>query len=178
MFDAARRWLGAVCAAWAVMPHPCGAAQQASARELASDPCARPPVGSAVSDPAELRSSDGVLSLELSVRNHREADGSIRYCYVTAAGQQSPTLRMRPGDLLVLKLKNELVDLGATTAAGPAMPAHVHAAPPPVAGQDPCTSASMSLTADEPALSWLDRAAGLPSGRGAQDLDRGGRATL
>ena len=130
MFDAARRWLWVGCAVWGVIPGPCGATPQA-----ASDPCARPPAGSLLSDPAELRSRDGVLSLELSVRNRREADGSMRYCYVTATGEQSPTLRMRPGDLLVLKLKNELADLGASAAAG--------AAP---AAQDPCTSASMSLT--------------------------------
>jgi len=130
MFDAARRWLWVGCAVWGVVPGPCGATPRA-----ASDPCARPPAGSLLSDPAELRSRDGVLSLELSVRNHREADGSMRYCYVTATGEQSPTLRMRPGDLLVLKLKNELADPGASAAAG--------AAP---AAQDPCTSASMSLT--------------------------------
>ena len=130
MFDAARRWLWVGCAVWGVVPGPCGATPRA-----ASDPCARPPAGSLLSDPAELRARDGVLSLELSVRNHREADGSVRYCYVTATGEQSPTLRMRPGDLLVLKLKNELADLGASAAAG--------AAP---AAQDPCTSASMSLT--------------------------------
>jgi FtsP/CotA-like multicopper oxidase with cupredoxin domain len=121
------------------MPGPCAAAPQRP-----SDPCARPPAGSLLSDPAELRSSDGVLSLALTVRNYREADGSIRYCYVTAAGEQSPTLRMRPGDLLVLKLKNELADLGAEPAAGGVAPAHVHRAGRP--GQDPCTSASMSLT--------------------------------
>src|ERR1700733_1925596 len=130
MFDAARRWLWLGCAVWVLIPAPCGAPPQA-----APDPCARPPAGSLLSDPAELRSSDGVLSLELTVRNHREADGSIRYCYLAATGEQSPTLRMRPGDLLVLKLKNELADLGAAAAAG--------AAP---AAQDPCTSASMSLT--------------------------------
>jgi FtsP/CotA-like multicopper oxidase with cupredoxin domain len=141
MFDAVRRWLWGGCAAWAVMVHPSWAAPQA-----AEDPCARPPAGSVLSDPAELRSSEGVLSLELSMRNHREADGSIRYCYVTAAGTQSPTLRMRAGDLLVLKLKNELVDLGAAGAVGGARPAHVHMAAPRVAEQDPCTSASMSLT--------------------------------
>ncbi len=141
MFDAVRRWLWGGCAAWAVMAHPAWAAPQA-----ADDPCARPPAGSVLADPAELRSSGGVLSLELSVRNHREADGSIRYCYVTAAGMQSPTLRMRAGDLLVLKLKNELVDLGAPGAVGGALPAHVHPAAPRVAEQDPCTSASMSLT--------------------------------
>ena len=77
MFDAARRWLWAGCAVWGVIPGPCGVTPQA-----ASDPCARPPAGSLLSDPAELRSRDGVLSLELSVRNHREADGSMRYCTV------------------------------------------------------------------------------------------------
>src|SRR5271170_833331 len=141
MLDAARRWLWLGCAVWVVMPGPCEATPQA-----ASDPCARPPAGSLLSDPAELRSSDGVLSLELTVRNHREADGSIRYCYVTATGAQSPTLRMRPGDLLVLELKNELADLGAPAAAGATVPAHVHGAVQPGAQQDPCTSASMSLT--------------------------------
>jgi FtsP/CotA-like multicopper oxidase with cupredoxin domain len=93
-----------------------------------------------------------VLSLELSMRNQRAADGSIRYCYVTATGAESPTLRMRPGDLLILKLKNELVDLGADAAAGtPAArgtlpPAHVHRAAKAAAQEDPCASAAMSLT--------------------------------
>jgi FtsP/CotA-like multicopper oxidase with cupredoxin domain len=147
MIDAARRWLLVGGAAWVVMPRPCGATPQA-----ASDPCARPPAGSLLSDPAELRSSEGILSLELTVRNYLEADGSVRYCYVTAAGQQSPTLRMRPGDLLVLKLKNELTDLGAPATAGrpaatrAAASAHVHRATQPAAQEDPCTSASMSLT--------------------------------
>ena len=142
MFDAARRWLWVGCAVWVMMPGQCGATAQG-----ASDPCVRPPAGSLLSDPAELRSRDGLLSLELSVRNQREADGSIRYCYVTATGEQSPTLRMRPGELLVLKLKNELADLGAPAAAGAGGPTHVHGTALSVAAQDPCTSASMSLTA-------------------------------
>ena len=134
---------------WAATPSPSGAAPQA-----ARDPCARPPAGSLVSDPAELRSSDGILSVELAVRNHREDDGSIRYCYVTPAGEQSPTLRMRPGDLLVLKLKNELSDLGAAPAAGAAVGAasgaeatsRTHAHDKSAAEQDPCTGGSMSIT--------------------------------
>jgi FtsP/CotA-like multicopper oxidase with cupredoxin domain len=93
-----------------------------------------------VSDPAEVRARDGVLSIELAVRNHREDDGSIRYCYVTPAGEQSPTLRLRPGDLLVLNLKNELSDLGAPAGT------HAHAHAKPDTQQDPCTNASMSLT--------------------------------
>jgi FtsP/CotA-like multicopper oxidase with cupredoxin domain len=157
MLDAARRWSWVGAAAWAIIAAPCAAAPQA-----ASDPCVRPPAGSLLSDPAELHSSEGLLSLELTLRNHRAADGSVHYCYVTAGGEQSPTLRMRPGDLLVLKLKNELADFGAPAAAGTAAPAHRHAAvepapiepgalqpapSPPQAAQDPCTSASMSITA-------------------------------
>jgi FtsP/CotA-like multicopper oxidase with cupredoxin domain len=136
MSDAMRAWLLACCAAWAAMPVATQAAAPAS-----GDPCERPPAGSLVSDPPELRSVQGVLSLELALRNHREADGSIRYCYVTPAGEQSPTLRVRPGDLLVLKLKNELTDLG--TPAAPAQ-AHIHTGT--ATNADPCTSASMSLT--------------------------------
>src|SRR5476649_2400511 len=102
-----RVWLLACCAACAAMP----AASKAAAPDRI-DPCARPPAGSLVSDPAELRSVHGVLSLELALRNFRAADGSIHYCYVTATGAQSPTLRVQPGDLLVLELSNELTDLG------------------------------------------------------------------
>jgi hypothetical protein len=34
----------------------------------------------------------------------------MRYCYLLADGTQSPTLRLRPGDLLILSLKNELTE--------------------------------------------------------------------
>jgi FtsP/CotA-like multicopper oxidase with cupredoxin domain len=134
MLSAAIRWVWLGCAVGALLPGLCRAA---------ADPCARPPPAGLVSDPPALRSRDGVLSLELAVRNYREADGSVRYCYVTPAGEQSPTLRMRPGDLLILKLKNELDDFGSAAAA----PAHAHAAAKRAAKEDPCSSASMSLTA-------------------------------
>jgi FtsP/CotA-like multicopper oxidase with cupredoxin domain len=55
-----------------------------------------------------LRSKDGILSLELSYRNVPGADGKSLYCYVYKDGVQAPTLRLRPGDLLILRLKNEL----------------------------------------------------------------------
>ena len=133
-----RVWLLACCAACAAMP----AASKAAAPDRI-DPCARPPAGSLVSDPADLRSVHGVLSLELALRNFRAADGSIHYCYVTATGAQSPTLRVQPGDLLVLELSNELTDLGTPGLAAPAQ-AHRHARA--AANADPCTSATMSIT--------------------------------
>ena len=81
------------------------------------DPCMRP-VGRTVADPPDLRSRDGLLNVDLAIHNHREADGSIRYCYTLADGTQAPTLRLHPGDQLVLRLTNALTDVGAKPAAG------------------------------------------------------------
>jgi FtsP/CotA-like multicopper oxidase with cupredoxin domain len=92
--------------------------------------CERPTPGSVVSEPEDLRSKDGVLTVDLTVRNEALPNGSMRFCYELADGNQSPTLRLKPGDLLVLRLKNEI--------KGPAS-ARKHP-------KDPCTSATMSLT--------------------------------
>jgi FtsP/CotA-like multicopper oxidase with cupredoxin domain len=93
--------------------------------------CARPAVGSAVPEPEDVRSHAGILRLDLALRGSEQADGSKRYCYVTPDGAQSPTLRLHPGDLLVLNLKNEL------TAPSPA---------PGGTPIDPCSSGAMSAT--------------------------------
>jgi hypothetical protein len=77
-------------------------AARAAAREL-PDPCPRPMPGSPVPEPRDLRSRGGVLKLDLAIRSRREADGSTRYCYVLPDGTQSPTLRLHPGDLLILR---------------------------------------------------------------------------
>jgi FtsP/CotA-like multicopper oxidase with cupredoxin domain len=73
------------------------------------DWCARPAPGSPVTEPRELRSSHGVLRVDLTIRNAVAADGSLRYCYLLADGSQSPTLQLHPGDLLDLHLMNKLV---------------------------------------------------------------------
>ncbi len=119
---------GALCALTLLL-----AAQPARAAE----PCPRPAPGSVVPEPEELRSTAGVLQLDLSIRKHTAADGSTRYCYLTAGGAQSPTLRLHPGELLVLRLKNEL-------AAAPAAAPAVGSAPQ---GDAVCRSGAMSATA-------------------------------
>jgi FtsP/CotA-like multicopper oxidase with cupredoxin domain len=101
------------------------------AADASADPCPRPAVGSAVPEPVDLRSHHGVLTVELSIRNHVEVDGSKRYCYVMADGTESPTLRVHPGDELILRLKNELTDATATVVAPTS---------------DPCTSGAMTST--------------------------------
>lgn len=86
------------------------------------DPCFRPPPGSAVTEPRDLRSRHGVLRLDLTIHDYRETDGSVRYCYLLRDGTESPTLRLHPGDLLILRLKDDLVNIPPRLASGATMP--------------------------------------------------------
>ncbi len=91
------------------------------AQNAARNECARPQPGSTVSEPEDLRSRNGVLKVDLTVHDYVETDGSTRYCYVDANGQESPTLRLSPGDLLILNLKNDLTEPGDSAPSMHAM---------------------------------------------------------
>jgi FtsP/CotA-like multicopper oxidase with cupredoxin domain len=99
-------------------------------------------VGSAVPEPEDLRSQNGILKVDLTIRDYAEASGTIRYCYILGDGGQSPTLRLSPGDLLILHLKNELKI--PEPSAAPAN--HDHSHTQPAKSSDPCNSATMTLT--------------------------------
>jgi FtsP/CotA-like multicopper oxidase with cupredoxin domain len=73
-----------------------------------SEVCPRPLEGSIVTQPTELRSENGGLTVSLKIRNSLDADGNMRYCYVDGQGHLAPTRRLWPGDVLSLTLKNEL----------------------------------------------------------------------
>lgn len=104
--------------------------------------CLRPPAGSIVADPANLRSRNGVLHVELTIRNAPGPHGSLLYCYTDAAGEQSPTLRVKPGDRVIIDLKNNL-GTGRTTHA---TAGHVHRHAEMRMGENPCSSGVMSAT--------------------------------
>jgi FtsP/CotA-like multicopper oxidase with cupredoxin domain len=76
--------------------------------QTAADPCPRPHIGSIVIQPPELYSSSGVLSADFSFRTSTGSYGRQRYCYAAGNGSQSPTLRVKAGDEVVLKLRNDL----------------------------------------------------------------------
>src|SRR5580698_967183 len=80
------------------------------AQEVPHNTCGRFPVGSTVPEPEDLRSQNGELTVDLRIHNYIDVDGSIRYCYTTPDGKESPNLRLNPGDLLTLNLKNDLTD--------------------------------------------------------------------
>jgi FtsP/CotA-like multicopper oxidase with cupredoxin domain len=106
------------------------------ATEVPGNICSRPSAGSAVGEPEDLRSRDGVLKVDLAIHNSTEADGSTRYCYIDGNGNQSPNLRLKPGDLLILHLKNDL------TVSDRALHAHMHSDK----SGDPCASGAMTPT--------------------------------
>ena len=112
------------------------------AAELPSDSCRRPAIGSVLPEPEDLRSRDGVLKVDLTIRNSTQANGSTRYCYIDGNGNQSPNLRLKPGDLLILRLKNELTVPDSATAPGSHGHAHMHTDQ----RGDPCVSGAMTAT--------------------------------
>jgi FtsP/CotA-like multicopper oxidase with cupredoxin domain len=112
-----------------------------SAQEAAKDYCLRPSPGSAVGEPADLRSKNGVLKVNLTIHNFTEPDGSVRYCYIDENGDESPTLRLHPGDLLILKLKN-----GLTASDKNSIATTAPVAKRPARDADSCTS-RLTMTA-------------------------------
>ncbi len=114
------------------------------AQGVSQDACPRPRQGSEVPEPEDLRSQNGVLRVDLTVHNVKEADGTTRYCYLLPDGSQSPTLRVKPGDELILNLKNNLTDSGSSAPAPANRQTHHHGNS--AASSDPCQSGLMSAT--------------------------------
>ncbi|MGD0267480.1 MAG: multicopper oxidase domain-containing protein [Candidatus Sulfotelmatobacter sp.] len=105
----------------------------------AEDLCPRPLPGSTVTGPTDLRSRNGVLKVEITAHNAKQSDGTTRYCFVDENGSESPTLRVSPGDLVILTLKNDLTVL----TSGAAM-AHRHAHEDAAKNGNSCTSELMT----------------------------------
>jgi FtsP/CotA-like multicopper oxidase with cupredoxin domain len=116
--------------------------QSVFAQKMPTDICARPSLGSVVPEPEDLRSQNGILKVNLTVRSVSERGKPDRFCYVAEDGSESPTLRLHPGDLLILNLKNDLADASFAAAAD----AHANNHSTSAKTSDPCTSGSMTLT--------------------------------
>ncbi len=141
-----RRLAAAVC----LFALALGAAGRATAKDL-SHGCPRPAPGGVVPEPRDLRSHDGVLKLDLSIYNVQEKDGTVRYCYLLPDGTESPTLRLHPGDLLILHLTDRLTKVAAAIPGvrpmrGPGMTGQSMPMTMPMQGDssDPCTRGAMT----------------------------------
>jgi FtsP/CotA-like multicopper oxidase with cupredoxin domain len=125
----------------------------ANAQSAGTDRCPRPAAGSTVPEPPDLRSNNGVLEVELEYRSFTAADGQTRYCYVSGDGSEAPTLRLKPGDQLILHLKNELAAAPQSkppSAGAPITPMKMGAGGDPIemsmsmAAAGPCASSKMT----------------------------------
>jgi FtsP/CotA-like multicopper oxidase with cupredoxin domain len=90
-----------------------------------------------VAEPEELRSHNRLLEAELTARDAPGEGGAVRYCYTDSAGHESPTLRVNPGDLVVLRLKNAMTDVGSAPHSQMHMRGH--------AADNGCSSGAMGL---------------------------------
>jgi FtsP/CotA-like multicopper oxidase with cupredoxin domain len=108
------------------------------AQQPAGGVCPRPPASSVVSEPPLVHSRNGVLEIGLTAQDVKEPDGRTRYCFTDEAGRESPTLRVEPGDLVIIHLKNAMTD----AAGSAAKPAEMH-----MQGGVACTSGMMDAIA-------------------------------
>jgi len=129
-----------------------GMAKMASAAVTGSDAadsvCARYAAGSSIVAPPELKSVNGVLEVTFQFQTVTDSQGLVRYCYVTNTGLEAPTLRVNPGDQLIIHFTN---NLPAATAAADNMAGMNMTLSPNVAAPFTSTSPScdgvMSATA-------------------------------
>jgi FtsP/CotA-like multicopper oxidase with cupredoxin domain len=90
-----------------------------------------------VTEPPDLHSKNAVLEINLTAVDAAESDGSTRYCFTDAEGRESPNLRVNPGDLVIIHLKNAMTELEHASPEGK----HVHSPAP----GNKCTGGSMTL---------------------------------
>jgi FtsP/CotA-like multicopper oxidase with cupredoxin domain len=107
--------------------------------------CQRPAIGSVVTEPEDLRSENGILKMELTVRSSVDAAGHVRYCYLAKDGSQAPNVRVKPGDWLILSLKNEIHVTPKAMAPSMAMSAPDNRVPPGSCTETDMTAASTNL---------------------------------
>jgi len=88
-----------------------------------------------VVEPVDLYSSNGGLKVELEYHTSVDERGRPRFCFLTKDGNLAPNLRLRPGDELILTLKNDL----PAAASAPEMAGH--------AMHSGCTSGTLNASA-------------------------------
>jgi FtsP/CotA-like multicopper oxidase with cupredoxin domain len=99
-----------------VIIEACGFAQ-------GSTPCPRFPVGSSITQPQDLFSEHGVLRVNFTYQTTVDENGNTLFCFTTESGSESPTLHVRPGDRLLIKLTNNVpAPASASSTAMAAMP--------------------------------------------------------
>jgi len=103
-----------------------------------SAPCPRFPAGSSIAQPQDLFSELGVLRVNFTYETRVDPNGNTLFCFMTENGAESPTLHVRPGDRLLINLKN---NLPASASAMEAMPGMA------ISGKASSTCGAVTMTA-------------------------------
>lgn len=90
-----------------------GSSRSAAAQSSPDVVCPRFHAGATVRSPDELSSVDGVLEVTFHFQTVVDQQGLTRYCYISDDGLQAPTLKVWPGDKLIIHLENDLPVSGA-----------------------------------------------------------------
>ena len=72
--------------------------------------CPRPAPGSIVTPPPDLYSAGGVLNVALNYFTSMDDVGRTLFCFVTQDGMESPTLHVKPGDVVNIHVTNQVPD--------------------------------------------------------------------
>jgi FtsP/CotA-like multicopper oxidase with cupredoxin domain len=105
----------------------------------------RPSAGTVVNNPLDIYSSNGVLTANFTFKS--ELAAYLEECYIYQSGTgpvEAPTLRLNPGDQLVLNLTNRLSYLPPSAPAQ--KPAMGPMASMPGMTHDPCSGGTMAAT--------------------------------
>ena len=70
--------------------------------------CPRFQPGSVITQPEDLFSQDGVLMVNFTYNTRMDDEGNTLYCFTNSDGAESPTLHVKPGDKLIVTVKNAL----------------------------------------------------------------------
>ncbi len=95
------------------------AGAHAQSADPADQVCPRSPAGALLQDPPSLHSQNGVLEVTLQFKTTVDLHGLTRYCFVSDAGLEAPTLHVSPGDQLIIHLQNTLPVAPAGTQSVP-----------------------------------------------------------
>lgn len=103
----------------------------------------RPGPGTAITNPLDLYSQNGTLTLSLDLRSEIGPTGFTHYCYVynnNGVPVEAPTLRVNPGDQLVINFTNNISVTGKLPKSrhAPMEPMEMGDAKEALAKSDPC----------------------------------------
>ena len=111
----------------------------------------RPAPGTSITNPLDLYSQNGQLTLNLSLKSETGDTGFTHYCYVYLNNNnpvEAPTLRLNPGDQLVLNFTNNIsvIGRGPKSRHAPMAPMEMGDVQAAAAQNNPCLGGMVTAT--------------------------------